>query len=75
VRPVWSWWIAAGSVPVLVCARPELHEQLFNPGEVDVVSVAGGGVAFVAFRVLVGVVVADERQVLYDAQVKRVVLA
>jgi hypothetical protein len=72
---VWSGWGAADSVPVLVGRGPELDEEGFHPGKLDVVLVAGGRVAFVALGVLVGVILTDERQVLEGAEVERVLPA
>lgn len=66
---------AANGVPVLVRARPELDKPVLHSGELDVVEVTGCGVVLVAFRVLVGVVVSDEREVVESAQMERVLLA
>ena len=63
---------AADGVTVPVRARPELDKSVLFPEELDVVEVAGSGVVFVAFRVLMGVVVSDEREVVESAQLKRV---
>jgi hypothetical protein len=60
---VGSRRIAPDGVPVLVCARSKLHEQCLHSGELDVVSIAGGGVTFVSLRLLVSVVVPDEGKV------------
>lgn len=67
--------LAADGVPILVCTRLELDKPVLHSGELDVVEVAGCGVVFVAFRVLVGVVVSDEREVVESAQVERVLPA
>ena len=64
-------WIAASGIPVLVRTRPELHEQLLHPRELDVIDATGGSVEFVAFRVFVGVVVPDEGQVLEGTQMNK----
>ena len=68
---MWSGRVAVDSVPVLVRARPELDEQLFHPGELDAVEIAGCGVMLVPLRVLVGIVVPDEREIVEGAQMER----
>lgn len=70
-RSVWAGRVAADSLPVLVRARPELNKPVFNSRELDVISVAGCGVVLVALRVLVRVVVPDEREIIEGAQVER----
>ena len=75
VRSVRPGRIAADGVPVLVRARPELDKPVLHSGELDVVEVTGCGVVFVALRVLVGVVVSDEREVVESAQMERVLPA
>ncbi|CDK38536.1 hypothetical protein BN903_211 [Halorubrum sp. AJ67] len=72
---MWSGWVAADSVPVLVRIRPELDEQLLHPRELDVVEIASCGVMLVPLRVLVGVVVPDEREIVEGAQMERVLPA
>ena len=60
---IGAWWIAASGVPVFVSIGPELHEEFFHARKLEI-SVASSGVEFMAFGIFVGVVVADERQVL-----------
>jgi len=52
--------VATNGVSVFVSTGPELDDEFFHTGELDV-CVTGSGVEFVAFGVFVGVVVTDER--------------
>ena len=72
VRSVWAGWVAADGLPVLVRARPELDESVFHPLKLDVVSIADSGVVLVALRILVRVVVPDEREIIEGTYVERV---
>ena len=75
VRSVRSRWVTGDGVPVLVRTRPELDETFLHAGELDVFVVTDRRMLFVAFRVLVGVVVPDECQTFEGTQVKRVLPA
>jgi len=60
---------------VHVCARPELNESVLYPRELDAVEIASCSVMLVALRVLVGVAVPDEREIVGGAQMERVLPA
>lgn len=71
---VGSRWVAVDGIPVFIRARPEFEESL-HPREVDVVDIAGCRMEFMPLRIFVGVVVADECEVIERAQVERVLPA
>jgi len=66
--------VAADNIPVLIRTRPEFREERFHSREVSI-DVARRSVEFVAFRILVRVVVANQRQIFKGAQVQSVLPA
>ena len=63
---LWSVWaIRAGvnGVPIFICTCPELDEAFLHAWEGNIIDIAGCSMVLVAFCVLVGVIVPDERQI------------
>jgi len=56
---IGTWRVATNGVPVFVSTGPELDDEFFHTGELDV-CLPSSSVEFVAFGVFVGVIVADE---------------
>jgi hypothetical protein len=59
---VWAIRATVNGIPIFICTYPELEEMPFHAWEGSIIDIADCSMVPVAFRVLVGIIVPDKRQ-------------